>query len=93
LYAILLSPIRAIWPSHAILHMITPITSGGMHRSLSSSLSSFLHSLVTSPLLVPNIFSQHPILINSLPTFLLQCERPSFTPLQEIRQNLYFCVS
>ena len=57
------------------------------YRLLSSSLCSFLHSLVTSSLLGPNtllitLFSNTP-----QPTFLSQCERPSFTPIQNDRQN------
>jgi len=52
----LLSPIRATWPAHLILlEFITPKILGEEYRSLSSSLCSFLHSLVTSSLVVPNI--------------------------------------
>jgi hypothetical protein len=56
------------------------------YRSLSSSLCNFLHSPVTSSLLGPNT-PQHPILKQLQPTFLPQCQRPSFTPIQNNRQN------
>ena len=55
---------------------------GEKHRSLSSSLGSFLHShyLVS---LRPKYSLQHPILKHPHPTFLPQCQRPSFTPIQK----------
>ena len=56
LYTSLLSPIHATCPAHLILlDFITRIILGGAYRSLSFSLSSFLHSLVTLSLLGPNI--------------------------------------
>ena len=56
LYAHLLSPIRATYTTNLILlDFITRTIFGEQYRSLSSSLCSFLHSLVTSSLLVPNI--------------------------------------
>ena len=56
LYKPFLSPIRATWPAHLILlDFITRTILGEEYRSLSSSLCSFLHSPVTSFLLVPNI--------------------------------------
>jgi hypothetical protein len=58
---------------------------GKDYRSLSSSLCNFLHSPVTSSLLGPNT-PQHPILKHLQPTFLPQCQRLSFTPIQN-RQN------
>jgi len=51
-----LSPIRATCPANLIhLHFITQKVLGEQYRSLSCSLCSFLHSLVTSSLLGPNM--------------------------------------
>ena len=56
LYTRLLSPIRATCTAHLILLDFTSRTIFGEQcRSLSSSLCSFLHSLVTSSLFGPNI--------------------------------------
>ena len=63
LYTPLLSPIRATCPVHLILlDLITRTILGEEYRLLSSSLCSFLHSPVTSPLFTPKYFPQHPIL-------------------------------
>ena len=52
----LLSPIRATWRAHLILHyFITRTILGEEYRSLSSSLCSFLHSRFTFSLFSPNI--------------------------------------
>jgi hypothetical protein len=51
------------------------------------SLCSFLHSPVTSSPVRPKCSPQQPILIHPQPTFLPQCENPSFTPIQNNRQN------
>ena len=84
LYAPLLSPIRAAYPAHLILFdLITRTTLGEQYRSLSSSLCSFLHLVPLKPKYSP----QHPILKHPQPPFLPQCERPSFTPIQNNRQN------
>jgi hypothetical protein len=57
LYTPLLSPIWATCLAHLIrLDFITQIISGEQYRSLSYSLCSFLHSLLNSSLLGPNIF-------------------------------------
>jgi hypothetical protein len=49
-----------------------------------------------SPLPPRAKYSQHPILKHPKPTFLTQCERPSFTPIQNNKQNyssVYFNLS
>jgi hypothetical protein len=56
LYTPLLSPVCATCHAHLILtNLIKPIIFGEEYRSVSSSLCSFLHSPVTSPILGPNI--------------------------------------
>ena len=88
LYTPLLSPIRATFPAHLILHdLITRTILGEEYRSLSSSLCSFLHSPVTSSLLGPNIPLNTLYSKQLQPTFLTQCQRPSFTPIQHNSQN------
>ena len=76
-------------PTHAISH-IYPILLGLItrtildeeYRSLSSSLCSFLLTPVR-----PKYSPQHPILKHPQPTHFPQCERPSFKPIQNNRQN------
>jgi hypothetical protein len=56
IYTTLLSPISLTCPTHLILpNFITSTILGEEYSSLSSSLGSFLHSLVTSSLSGPNI--------------------------------------
>ena len=87
LYEPLLSPIRATCPTHPILfHVITRTIFGEEYRSLSTSLCSFLNSRHLVPHR-PKYSPQHPILKHSQHTFLPQCERPSFTPIQNNRQS------
>jgi hypothetical protein len=81
-YTPLLSLIPATCPAHLIvLHLITRTILCEQYRSLSYSLCSFLHSPITSSLTGPNIPLNN-ILKHPKPTFLLQCEWPSFTPIQ-----------
>jgi hypothetical protein len=89
LYTTLPSPIRATCHAHHILlvYIVRKIFSEE-YRSWSSSLWSFLHPPVTTPLR-PKYSPQHPILKYPRPTFLPQCQRPSFTPKIEfvVRNN------
>jgi len=81
-------PIRATCTTHLILlDFITRTILGGEYRSLSSSLCSFLHFPVTSTFLGKNTLLSTLFSNNPQPTFLPQCERPSFTPIQNNRQN------
>ena len=92
LYTPLPSPIRSTRHAYLILlDFITRKTLGEQYRSLSSSLCSFLHSPVTSSLLGLNIHL-NTLFSNtlSLPSSLPQCEQPSFTPIQNNRQNYGF---
>jgi len=80
-------PIRATCPSHLILlYFITQTIFDEQYRSLSSSICSFLHFPATSSLLRPPT-PKYPILKHPQPAFLPQCERPSFTPIQNNRKN------
>jgi len=72
-----LSPIGTTCPAHVILYLTNRIVSGVEHSSVSFSLFSFLHSPVISSLLGPNILLST---LRPQPTFLPQCEPPSFTP-------------
>ena len=87
LYVPLLSPIYATCPTNFILlDIITQIIFGEEYRPSISSLCGLLCSLLPCPLR-PKYPPQHPILIHPQPTFLPECERPSFTPIQSNRQK------
>ena len=94
LYMPPLSPIRATWPPHLILlDFINRTILGEDYRSLISSLCSFLHSPVTSSLIGPNVLLNTHILKHPKPTFLPQCERSSFTPIQNTGKIIVMCLS
>ena len=85
-------PIRAIYTAHHILlDFITRIIFGEEHRSLISSLCSFFQFPYFLVPLRPKYFPQYSILKHPQPTFLPQCERSSFTPINN-RQD-YCSVS
>jgi len=85
LYTPLLSLTRATCPAYLIfLGLITRKILGEEYISLSSSLCSFLYSPVTSSLLGPNILLST---LSSNTLSLPECERPSFTPIRNKRQN------
>ena len=63
---------------------------GEDYRLLSSSIRSFLHSPCYLVPVRPKYSPQHPILRHPQPTFLSQCEWPSFTPIQNNRQKKWF---
>jgi len=86
-------PIRATCTAHLLLDFITRIL-GVEQRSLSSSLCSFLHSLVTSSLLSPNIllntlFSNTLSLCSSLNVSDQVSHTYKTTHRTELRSNLY----
>jgi len=55
-HAFLIPPIRAMCPTHLILHdLITPVIFGEAYKSWSSTLCSFLYTPATSSVLDPNI--------------------------------------
>ena len=67
LYTPPISPIDATYPTHLILlDLITRTILGEQYGSLSSTLCSFLHSLVTSSLLGPNILLNTPFVLRTM---------------------------
>ena len=77
-YASTLS-ICATCAANLLLDLITRTILGEQYRSLSSSLCSFLHSLLPRPFQT-QIFSSAPYSQTLPPTFVLQFQRPSFIP-------------
>ena len=88
------NPVYASPPPYAlhtppISFFITCTILGEECRSFSSLLCSSLHPHHLIPLR-PKYSPQHPILKHCEPTFLPQSEWPSFTPIQNNRQNYSF---
>jgi len=69
-----------------LLDLITRVIFDEEYRSLNYSLWSFLCPLLPRPVR-PKHFLQHPISTHPQSTFLPQCERPWFTPIQDNKQN------
>ena len=87
LYTPLFALIRATCHAHLILlDFITRTILGEEYRSLSCSLCSLLHSPVTSPLL-GQIFSSTPYSQTPSASFPPSMSAPSFTPIQNNRQD------
>ena len=85
---LLSAPIRATFPAHLILlDFITRTILGEVYKSFSSSLCNLLHSPVTSSFLTSKYSPQHHVLKHPQLPFLPQCQLPSFTPIQNNRQN------
>ena len=89
LYTTLFYPIRATCLAHLILlDLITRTIFSEQYRSRSFSLCNFLHFPCHLVPLRPKYSHRHPISKHPYPTFLPQCERPSFTPIQNIYLSL-----
>jgi len=81
-------PVRATWPANfIILDFITQIIFGEQYISLSPSHYVVFSTPLSPCPLRPKYSPQHPVLKHPQPTFPPQCERPSFTPIQNKRQN------
>jgi hypothetical protein len=88
LHAFLVSPTHATCPTHLIfLDLITQTISNEQHRTLSSSLCSFLHSPVTSSVLDPQM-SLCTVFPNTVP-LMWQTEFHTHTNEQT---NIQFCL-
>ena len=83
LYTSLISPIHATCPIHLIILYLITRTIMGEYRSLSTAVCSFSSLPCYLFPLTPKYSPQHCILKHLLP----QCDRPSFTPIQNNRQN------
>jgi hypothetical protein len=87
-------------PQLISLYFITRTILGEQYRSWSSSLWSFLHSPVISPLLGSNtplntLFSNTPAYVPPLMSVnKFQCPKPSFTPIlnNSVSYSLYLCL-
>jgi len=80
-------PIRATCPAHLILlDLIT-----ALHLMSSTDHKAPRYVVFSTPCnlvpLRPQYSPQHPILEHPQPTFLPQCARPSFTPIQNNKKN------
>lgn len=72
-----------------LFDMITPIVLGGEHKLRSSLLHSFLEPYITSSLLGLYILL-NTLFPDTLSVLSPSCERPSFTHMQNSRQNYSF---
>ena len=87
LHATLNSPIPATWPAMTFFSVLSPEqycvsrTDWKVSHYVVFPLPSYLVPLS------PKYSPQHPILKQPQPTFFPQCERPSFTPIQNNRRN------
>jgi hypothetical protein len=83
-------PHTSYMPQPITLFTFTRTLFGEVYKSVSSLLCSFLHYPVTSSLLCPDILLSTLFFKHSQPTCHPQCERPSFTPVQNNSQNYIF---